>query len=1766
MAIEEKRVRKILKHHKDIKDRKLAAERFKLEEMARRVEAGRKQVHVHRSRMATHIQRLWRGHRGRCKAKKRMKLLRKLQKFVRTKMFYRRYLAEKAKKQAFRSKINNNMRSTLFFGGRNTKMMNRLTFRRQSALSLVQKFKDRITQQRGSVQQRKINTLNLVTSILERKVVLIQSVWRMRRFEILSMLSCVCIKSCILFVRTRKRYLAKRRALGHRYPPMYRYLIPPVSEAAEDQAERADGENDNNENQENQDNGSRISDLSSLHTHTTHNTQVSANPTNMLSYITKKTDTLTKQLLRNSESIKNSVQKYFKDKASQRAFRKHLEREAARKAKEEAYNKRIRGIILLQAAVRGVITRQQLYTQELDLSMFVKKVVHYNEDAAGKATSSKKRSQKINKRNQKQALDTESGSSKSGRGRDLIVIEKTVYVKEPSSALSATVSTPIKQDIEGPESPAGDNRNEDYDDGEGEADFGPGTSTTAAAGASGRFRPNLTVQTKSVPSTDSQDAPESETRQQPSLPPATPFSNSNNTSQSSAVLSKQAKQIGSKLLSTANTASKALSEALSDAKTKAMEDLSAYLLRKKLDADRMNRRKNGIVSIVDAVMNVRGTLVSDLPTIERKWFIKCYPKASYTNGVTGAEVDNVNESWRDNAMFGKYETNNTESAVGATLSTAAKTSDDGDGGSATAPKSMASANAQPSESTQTITMFPFSIESFHDASVFLHLTDLTRYKSIEVVIFMENITSNNNSDADGDVLGPKSSASDGNIVRTSVEGLPAMNDTANPSKLTAQQIAIKQHGQSQDNSGLLWGPAFVPVLYGECLVGRGSVFGPHAGRMNLKLIPNNFQVLRMPHGRRLQALGGVTVLLTCLPVSMPSSLMLRTFRSLNRPAPCYPNILCDCECLEPVATIESSTSRDVGGQPVCCGMFSGDRILISTRKNGVPRGITEYDCDGHLIDVDILGSSSADMLKSVGAITMMISGHRNLACCGNNGYIMMLREERDRHNTDIKPVTKHGRSRYPWHKTPLLISAFTESASKSAKRNGNANMHVVCGCAVSHAGLDFFFIVAKSNEICVIVLDTNNGDCVRCAINSSFFISPIRSISACAPYLYIGLSDGDVYILNISPIIDDGDIDLVGYLHRFVVLHESIFAANAGIVSMCTTAPSTFLNLKNEDELINNANNMHRHTYKHTHGNVYKSLEKPSDDKYMQEHVEGHILLVGGGDQDPKIKVFHPKGGKAMHELVSLSGHNTAVTSIFADACMRYIVSASAQERKILIWDGYTFSCERMIEDVSIGSMYVGEDCMIVTTSKAPFIRIWNNPRSKSVVANNKPRVVMNSHDEADPNTVQQQLLYVQDEYRLRDIESECGIKYHHITALRSRDWCYSMLKGGFRPKKSIEIPKYLEPSYIQVLWRWSQQYTGNRMDAAESVATINQRRLDRKNRLNQKLGRIQPNTTSSADSGSNVLSSVLGGIVNAPPTPAAIRRGETPRARARRRFEKDQVGALLFLTEAANTNNDNKSSTNRASASEPEDNVTDDSNNVSALMGSSHVPLDPLEEGDEEKAASGKSSSSQQAPGPSAAVMNLNKFLHAAKDRIDDDDDYDDNNANRDESEDDVFEDIHSMRAKAKMQANTAKRPQSQQVKTSKLPAIVSTGKGKQASAASAPKPSRSHYDDDDGDDSSGEERPEEDVANEDWDSDDGAKVTSSDKLRSLVSKRYKAQFDRDQSNFDSDDENEELAREIRARREVFEAAQAEQERLERRKYVRPKGVQHMNDADEDV
>jgi hypothetical protein len=33
-----------------------------------------------------------------------------------------------------------------------------------------------------------------------------------------------------------------------------------------------------------------------------------------------------------------------------------------------------------------------------------------------------------------------------------------------------------------------------------------------------------------------------------------------------------------------------------------------------------------------------------------------------------------------------------------------------------------------------------------------------------------------------------------------------------------------------------------------------------------------------------------------------------------------------------------------------------------------------------------------------------------------------------------------------------------------------------------------------------------------------------------------------------------------------------------------------------------------------------------------------------------------------------------------------------------------------------------------------------------------------------------------------------------------------------------------------------------------------------------------------------------------------------------------------------------------------------------------------------------------------------------------------------------------------------------------------------------------------------------------------------------------------------------------------VFEAAQAEQERLERRKYVRPKGVQHMNDADEDV
>jgi hypothetical protein len=568
--------------------------------------------------------------------------------------------------------------------------------------------------------------------------------------------------------------------------------------------------------------------------------------------------------------------------------------------------------------------------------------------------------------------------------------------------------------------------------------------------------------------------------------------------------------------------------------------------------------------------------------------------------------------------------------------------------------------------------------------------------------------------------------------------------------------------------------------------------------MSLKLIPNNFQVVRMPHGRRLQALGGIQVLMTLLPVAMPSSTFLRTFRGFQRPAPTYPNFLCDCESLEPV---DSLTWDALYGGAVACGIYGGDRILISTRKQGTPRGIAEFDREGHLVGHQW---DTGHITKMVGTITSMISASKHVACCGSTGYVMIIQEDKT-----AEPTVRHGRRRYPWQLQPLFVSAFHDAS-------------IICGCALVHAGLDFFFFVSKNNEICVAVLD--NGECFRCAVNNSFFIASIRSITACSPYLYIALSDGAVYVLNLSPILEDGDIDSIGYLHRFIVLHESVFANRSGIASMCACSPSSFLSLKNEDEQRSNVmanNSLNR-------SKTYKYLEKPVDDQYMQEHLEGHLLLFGGGDADPVIKVCHPRAG-GIRELVSLTGHNTAVTQIVADACMRYIISASGQERKILIWDGHTFTCERIIEDISIGALSVGEDCMVVTTSKAPFLRIWNVPRNKNVVATNKPRVLDGSLDT---------MVHLHDERRCRDIESECGIPYHSIVALRSAAWCYAMLKGGFKPKKSIEIPKYLDPVYVQVIWRWGQQYLGSRMDAAESLALVKQRKLDRHNRLNKIYGR----------------------------------------------------------------------------------------------------------------------------------------------------------------------------------------------------------------------------------------------------------------------------------------------------------------------------------------
>lgn len=578
---------------------------------------------------------------------------------------------------------------------------------------------------------------------------------------------------------------------------------------------------------------------------------------------------------------------------------------------------------------------------------------------------------------------------------------------------------------------------------------------------------------------------------------------------------------------------------------------------------------------------------------------------------------------------------------------------------------------------------------------------------------------------------------------------------------------------------------FIPAFFGEIPIARGSLFGPCGGRLHMSLKCNTSDVLQLPLGRKLLEHGGLDLIITCFPVAIPSSRFLRTFRGFSRVSPCYPCHLVDCEFLEP----QDVEWDSISGSAIC-GACYHDKILLSVRNRSNYTEIVEIDRQGKIAGkLNTLVTENFD----TGNILVILAGHRHVVGCCSTGTLLVFQS--------LEYQDKKGSSSLFFGEEEKRWSDVNCVQVHPQKRS------IFVGCILGHAGMDITFTVDRSNGIAISYFD--HGHCLRYFYNESFLSNPITSIAVFGHQLYVGMNEGTIAVLNLYSILNES-IEFSGELHRYIVRLESLFLNRCPISCLTILSANGFLGLKDEDELI-----------REELARAKKFLSK-FQDPVKYEVIEGHILLVGGGDLHPVVKLFHPHP-TGMREVVTLEGHKKAITHIDCDAAGRFIMTASAAEKTIYIWDGLSFTCENRFEDVNIAHAFLGYNSLIITSFKPPFVRLWSSfdvskpTKSKEVAPPHTPsRYLLSPLSSSKPKKD----IFLKNRYAvsMNDSETEEDILESDIKMCRSAAWCYSMLKGGqYVPTKSIERMSYIHELSKSILQRWKFQYY--RMDAREKIS-----------------------------------------------------------------------------------------------------------------------------------------------------------------------------------------------------------------------------------------------------------------------------------------------------------------------------------------------------------
>ena len=803
--------------------------------------------------------------------------------------------------------------------------------------------------------------------------------------------------------------------------------------------------------------------------------------------------------------------------------------------------------------------------------------------------------------------------------------------------------------------------------------------------------------------------------------------------------------------------------------------------------ERLRRLKEHEVNVEDAILHLTGWDESQLPRLNRKWYLAAFPllagegpekvmrknKFTETNFYQNVLSKN-SETYEEENEHLEYEMSN---------------------------------NRFPGETVRTADLAPLSRETFEKLNFNVHLADYLRYTRVHLVLFIQT------GEEGGD---------DANAVRP--DALPR-----NTSLPTLRDLYIDKKDM----------PAyFLPAFHGTVVLNQGKAFTPCGGRLNVNLTPiaNQAIYLSRAQAKRLALMKGVRIAATLSPVAMPTASFLYSLLCKQTPPPCYPSEILD-------AIVFEKTELDLKefyGAALCMVRFK-ERNLVSTRHRGVPHGVLEFSGEGVVV------GKAIEHQENMGTITSMVAGFEHLLCCGSTGHMAVYVQEMTETEEDfslapssytIGSPTERGAD-----KTNLLKCVRTFSDLHSAP--------VVSCAAVHRAGMDILFTLDKSDNIGVIVMERGvclrsylNASFVTFHI-TSFTASLDRLYLGLSNGIVVTINLSEILNGNVQAARNLQDHILgrdvvfskeagistmtVMSQHDFFGCHnEDVPQENLPEGPMFSSTPNKGKaayqkrmgsgqdfdsDSENEDydsPTISNRKKKSKSALRglqrnklHGHEPSPSSSQGAAKDSpslstgeiavnpkcvvLRNPPLEGHVILVAGGDKDPRIKVLLPLNtrkakekdqvddpdiGFGFREIYVLPGHARATTQMVTDAAGRFIITASQGSRQMCFWNALTENCEITHNNVNAAFIGLSNNALFMCSFKAPFLTIWKPP------------------PKADPKTRYRKKIEMDDgrlRYEDMPVEEASVDGRPEIGFVRANVWCMNTIQGGMKtPNRSL--------------------------------------------------------------------------------------------------------------------------------------------------------------------------------------------------------------------------------------------------------------------------------------------------------------------------------------------------------------------------------------------